>query len=232
MVQFTASTVACVWLEGCHSFATSWVDSDFELQNSMLTWLGNNWIASIDITFETLLFWHTAVTCYGFYHELRPQMLPLWFNIALSTQKNVQSILTMWLPGLPLAGLNNSIGPIARDCPKWPSGNGICVRSCPPNLCGWIFGQPIFFAPNYCSIPTNNGSVEYFRIEQYLCWFFPWSHINCVQFIVYLDHIIIVLVPLLKYWWRSSKSTTLSQIVRRQISLLCTHVSLVLWSKM
>ena len=43
------------------------------------------------------------------------------------------------------SGLNNSIGPIARDCPKWPSGNCICVRSCPPNLCGWIFGQPIFF---------------------------------------------------------------------------------------
>ena len=43
------------------------------------------------------------------------------------------------------SGLNNSIGPIARNCPKWPSGNGIYVRSCPPNLCGWIFGQPIFF---------------------------------------------------------------------------------------
>ena len=43
------------------------------------------------------------------------------------------------------SGLNNSIGPIARDCPKWPSGDCIYVRSCPPNLCGWIFGQPIFF---------------------------------------------------------------------------------------
>ena len=44
------------------------------------------------------------------------------------------------------------------------------------------------------------------RIGQHLCRFCPWSHIHCVQFIVYLDHIIIiVLVPFLKHWWRSPK---------------------------
>ena len=32
------------------------------------------------------------------------------------------------------AGLNNSIGPIARNCPEWPSGTVFVGRSCPPNL--------------------------------------------------------------------------------------------------
>ena len=109
------------------------------------------------------------------------------------------------------AGLNNSIGPIARNCPKWPSGNGIYVRSCPPNLCGWTFGQPIFSVPNYCSLPTNNDSVK-----EHLCRSCAWCHIQCLLFIIYLDHIIIiVLVPALKYWWRSSNSTTASQVVMK-----------------
>ena len=80
-------------------------------------------------------------------------------NILPCSQTNMASLNLDLLQG---SGLNNSIGPIARDCPKWPSGNGICVRSCPPNLCGWIFGQPIFSVPNYCSIPTNNGSAKWF----------------------------------------------------------------------
>ena len=65
-----------------------------------------------------------------------------------------------------------------------------------------------------------------FRIEQHLCWFCPWSHIHCVQFIVYLDHIIIVLVPFLKYWWQSSKSTTVPQMVRKaDITTLCPCIT-------
>ena len=34
----------------------------------------------------------------------------------------------------PFAGLNNSIGPIARNCPKWPSGNRICGPKLPVKL--------------------------------------------------------------------------------------------------
>ena len=83
-----------------------------------------------------------------------------------------------------LPGLNNSIGPIARDCPKWPSGNGICVRSCLPNLCGWTFGQPFFLCQASAHCPLIMVLQNDFSIEQHLCQFCPWSHIHCVQFIV------------------------------------------------
>ena len=36
--------------------------------------------------------------------------------------------------------LNNSIGPIARNCPKWPSGNHICGPKLPAKLIFWQFG--------------------------------------------------------------------------------------------
>ena len=42
------------------------------------------------------------------------------------------------------AGLNNSIGPIARNCPKWPSGNHICGPKLPAKLSFWKFGQQTF----------------------------------------------------------------------------------------
>ena len=41
-------------------------------------------------------------------------------------------------------GLNNSIGPIARNCPKWPSGNRICRLKLPAKLVLWKFGQQTF----------------------------------------------------------------------------------------
>ena len=40
-----------------------------------------------------------------------------------------------------IAGLNNSIGPIAWNCPKWPSGNHICGPTLPAKLAIWKFGQ-------------------------------------------------------------------------------------------
>ena len=43
-----------------------------------------------------------------------------------------------------MAGLNNSIGPIARNCPKWPSGNRICGLKLPAKLVFWQFGQQAF----------------------------------------------------------------------------------------
>ena len=42
------------------------------------------------------------------------------------------------------SGLNNSIGPIARNCPKWPSGNHICGPKLPAKLSFWKFGQQTF----------------------------------------------------------------------------------------
>ena len=46
------------------------------------------------------------------------------------------------------AGLNNSIGPIARNCPKWPSGNHICGPKLPTKLVFWKFGQQTFSCVN------------------------------------------------------------------------------------
>ena len=40
-----------------------------------------------------------------------------------------------------LSGLKNSIGPIARYCPKWPSGNRIWGPKLPAKLVFWKFGQ-------------------------------------------------------------------------------------------
>ena len=45
---------------------------------------------------------------------------------------------------LPTTGLNNSIGPIAQNCPKWPSGNHICGPKLPAKLLFWKFGQQTF----------------------------------------------------------------------------------------
>ena len=42
-------------------------------------------------------------------------------------------------------GLNNSIGPTARYCPKWTSGNHICGPKMPAKLVFWKFGQQTFF---------------------------------------------------------------------------------------
>ena len=46
------------------------------------------------------------------------------------------------------AGLNNPIGPIARNCPKWPSGNHICGPKLPAKLVFWKFGQQTFSCVN------------------------------------------------------------------------------------
>ena len=46
---------------------------------------------------------------------------------------------------LSLPGLNNSIGPIARNCSKWLSGNRICGPKLPAKLVFWKFWQQTFF---------------------------------------------------------------------------------------
>ena len=45
-------------------------------------------------------------------------------------------------------GLNNPIGPIARNFPKWPSGNHICGPKLPAKLVFWKFGQQTFSCVN------------------------------------------------------------------------------------
>ena len=47
-----------------------------------------------------------------------------------------------------LSGLNNSIGPIARNYPKWPSSNHICGPKLPAKLVFWKFGQQTFSCIN------------------------------------------------------------------------------------
>ena len=135
-----------------------------------------------------------------------------------------------------ITGLNNSIGPIARDCPKWPSGKSICVLSCPPNLDGWTFGQPIFSVPNYRS-PSTRGALyfEWFNKlifvlnNRDLYQFCPWSHI---QLIVYLDDIISsALIPVLKYWWRRANNTAASQVVIKGVLLHFSITSSVIRDK-
>ena len=43
-----------------------------------------------------------------------------------------------------ISGLNKSIGPIARNWPKWPSGNRICGLKLPTKLVVWNFRQQTF----------------------------------------------------------------------------------------
>ena len=122
-----------------------------------------------------------------------------------------------------LTGLNNSIGPIPRDCPKWPSGNDISLRSCPPYLYSWIFGQ--LFGPLFvCQITGHYppAAIVNFIGSSSTKWFSYWmisvpilSRISYpnrrVQFIVY--HIIsVVLTSVLNYWWRSENTTAVCQV--------------------
>ena len=62
------------------------------------------------------------------------------------------------------AGLNNSIGPIARNCPKWPSGNHICGPKLPAKLVFWKFGQQTFSCVNQLltAHPTRSRFWEAF----------------------------------------------------------------------
>ena len=46
------------------------------------------------------------------------------------------------------SGINNSICPIARNCPQWPSGNHICGPKLPAKLVFWKFGQQTFSCVN------------------------------------------------------------------------------------
>ena len=126
---------------------------------------------------------------------------------------NVTYTLKMECPMLCKSpGLNNSIGPIARNCRRATVfASEVACQTCVVEYSG----NPFFLYQTTAQYPLTMALKNDFRIEQHLCWFCPWSHIHCVQFIVYMDHIIIVLVPFLKYWWRSSKSTTVSQMVRK-----------------
>ena len=54
-----------------------------------------------------------------------------------------------------------------------------------------------------------------------------WSNIHCVQLIVYLEYIInIVLIPVLKYWWRGANNTAV--VIKGDIITLCFASSVVM----
>ena len=126
------------------------------------------------------------------------------------------------------SGLNNSIGPIARNCPKCPSGNSIRIWSCPPNLYSWTFGQPIFFL---CQLqltarPWRSLNLivlqNYFRIGQ--LWYVsilsmisdPLCSINCI-----LGSYQYCTDPV-QYWWRWAISQV---VIKGDITTLCYHQS-------
>ena len=51
-------------------------------------------------------------------------------------------------------GLNNTIGPIAQNCLKWPLGNRICGSKLPAKLVFWKCRQQMLPALNSCSLHT------------------------------------------------------------------------------
>ena len=70
---------------------------------------------------------------------------------AIFATLNVNSIVDIPHKIYSNSGLNNSIGPIALNCPKWPSGNHICGPKLPAKLVFWKFGQQTFSCANHCS---------------------------------------------------------------------------------
>ena len=87
------------------------------------------------------------------------------------------------------AGLNNSIGPIARNCPKWPSGNRICGLKLPAKLVFWKVGQQTF-----CCIK------QLLTAHPMLSWFWEVICKVTVKFNHYLFIISIIPSPLYSIW--------------------------------
>ena len=85
--------------------------------------------------------------------------------------------------------LNNSMGPMARNCPKWPSGNRICGRSCPPNLYFDNSGNKRFSASNSFSLAARpmRFDSERYSAKWPACWinfcsWAQWPHLDCIQY--------------------------------------------------
>ena len=124
----------------------------------------------------------------------------------------------IWPPGghfgSDTAGLNNCIGPIARNglrstifASKVARQIGIIEYS----------GNPFFCAKLQVSTHPRHSSIllvlqNSFHIEQYIYRFCPLSRIQTDVFIQ-LYIISIALTPVLKYWWRSANNTAVCQVV-------------------
>ena len=67
-------------------------------------------------------------------------------RLMINIEESEGSLVTYcnWRHWALTAGLNNSIGPIARNCPKWPSSNRIYGLKLPAKLVFWKFGQQTF----------------------------------------------------------------------------------------
>ena len=70
------------------------------------------------------------------------------------------------------SSLNNSIGPIARNCLKWPSGNPICWPKWPAKLVFWKPGKQTFScikqlltAHTLCTLDSERYSAKWLA-----CW--------------------------------------------------------------
>ena len=91
----------------------------------------------------------------------------------------------------PCSGLNNSIGPIARNCPNWPSGNHICGPKLPAKLLFWKFGQQTFSCVK--QLLTAHPMLHYWSLKYWtLIWiineimqmrlqYLEWLSIDTVQ---------------------------------------------------
>ena len=131
------------------------------------------------------------------------KLLSLWI-IYNGSCRNIQNVIPLWLLRLGwngqgvllsyfldtwfmvsgITGLNNSIGPIARNCPKRPSGNNIYWPKLPAKPVFWKFGQQTFSCVN----PMCSWLWDVFcKVTVTECWisFCSWSqrfHLHCTYF--------------------------------------------------
>ena len=103
--------------------------------------------------------------------------------ISIFVHANVLALL--WAPNM--SGLNNSIGPIAWNCPKWRWATIFVGRSCPPNLCFEISGNkrfPMrywFWEVLAMKIIQPSSLSSYFSVVVCLRWLY--HHVLSVSYI-------------------------------------------------
>ena len=117
------------------------------------------------------------------------------------------------------SGLINSIGPIARNCPKWPSGNHICGPKLPAKLAFWKFEQETFSCVNqlltHCTpyaLLILRGVLQsdcYLVLNQLL--FMVSMILSPLQLIWLYDQLIIE--PDMNHQWHNANKTVISRMV-------------------
>ena len=119
------------------------------------------------------------------------------------------------------AGLNNSIGPIARNCPKWPPGNHICGPKLPAKLAFKKFGQQTFSCVHQLLTQCAPYALLILRdVVQSDCYLVLNQLLFMISMILSPLHLIwlydqLIIEPDINHQWHNANKTAVSRMVQQ-----------------